>query len=244
MNVVERFRFLHSAWRYRLRSERKELAFVLRMKLEGAVVLDIGANRGIYSYWLHRRVGPRGHVYAFEPQPELGRCLSELRKAFRLNNLTIVPCGLSSEAGVRELKRPRNHWGAASLEHDSFENAETLPIHVTTLDAFAITAALPRIRFIKCDIEGHEYECFRGGERLLLRDRPTILVECADFHLERLRSYLAGFGYSGRFFHRTGTVGLERLPELRSQLHPGYLNFVFEMPENSSVNSRPAHRAA
>ena len=71
MRLFDRLHFLHRAWRYRLRAERDELAFVLSRDLRGATVLDIGANRGIYSYWMHRVVGATGQVIAFEPQPEL-----------------------------------------------------------------------------------------------------------------------------------------------------------------------------
>ena len=59
--------------------------------------------------------------------------------------------------------------------------------------------------FIKCDVEGHELEVFRGAEALLARDKPTLLFECHDDEADRgdLFEYLIGLGYDGYFFYVT-----------------------------------------
>ena len=68
------------------------------------------------SYWLHRQVGPTGTVLAFEPQPELGDYLRDVKRTFGLDRLEIVNCGLSSTSGTLPLVRPRHHWGGGSFE--------------------------------------------------------------------------------------------------------------------------------
>src|SRR5262249_35181753 len=111
MHTLDRLHLLHRAWRYRLRTEKDELAFLMRRKLTGHTVLDIGANRGIYSYWMHKLVGPSGRVIAFEPQPELADYLHDVRGAFRLDRLKVVKAALSSRCGTGTLVRPTGHWG-------------------------------------------------------------------------------------------------------------------------------------
>lgn len=234
MNLGERIHFYHRAWRYRLRTERDELAFVLRSSLQGATVLDIGANRGIYSYWLHRQVGPQGQVIAFEPQPELCTELDKLKRAFRLNRLTIVPTALSSTSGQAELIRPPGHWGGASLHHAQREGMDVLPIAMTTLDAYFAQHPRRPVGFIKCDIEGHELSCLRGGERLLQEDRPTLLLECSDGHFEQVQSYLHGLGYRSYFLHRHRQLPVAELPQWRARLRPHYLNYVFQHEAQSA----------
>lgn len=49
----------------------KELDFLHRWIGPGMVVIDIGANLGVYSLPLRRLVGPEGRVFAYEP--EIGR---------------------------------------------------------------------------------------------------------------------------------------------------------------------------
>ncbi len=160
MHIIEKACFLRRSWRYRLRSERQELAFMRGQHLNGATILDIGANKGIYSYWMHKQIGANGNVIAFEPQPELCRYLNNVKSVFHLKRLTIVNAGLSSSAGRRQLMIPHDHCGGASFEHTkNTDKIYSITINVTTLcNYFAQHEYLRPIRFIKCDIEGHEHE--------------------------------------------------------------------------------------
>ena len=45
-------------------------------------MLDIGANRGIYSIYMSHSAGINGKVIAFEAQPELKEYLLNLPKQF------------------------------------------------------------------------------------------------------------------------------------------------------------------
>ena len=54
-----------------------------------------------------------------------------------------------------------------------------------------------KISFIKCDVEGHEFQVFQGGESVLSEDHPTLLFECYDS--EAADGEL--FGYLERFAH-------------------------------------------
>ena len=232
MNYVARLHFLHRAWRYRLRSEKFGVAFVLNRDLAGKTAVDIGANRGIYSYWLHRQVGPEGRVIAFEPQPELVSDLLDLRDSFHLHRLEVVEMGLSSESGERILRRPRTHWGGASFEGQGEERAdlELITTKVTTLDRFFENHAARPISFIKCDVEGHEYHVFHGGQRLLQEDRPDLLFECHDAAQPQCRvfSYLTTLDYEGYCFFRGGLAPVSDYGSLRPRMHKKALvDFVF-----------------
>ena len=71
----------------------------MRLQLQGATVLDIGANRGIYCFWLTRAVGPSGHVIAFEPQPEMRDGIEHLKRRFNWSNLEVINVALSNPEG-------------------------------------------------------------------------------------------------------------------------------------------------
>lgn len=55
----------------------------------GTTVLDVGANYGIYSYYMSKAAGPPGRLFAFEAQPELGTHLEALKETYHLENLTL-----------------------------------------------------------------------------------------------------------------------------------------------------------
>ena len=231
MRLFDRLHALHRFWRYRLRTERAEIAFLLGRDLRGGTVVDAGANRGSYSYWMHKAVGSQGNVIAFEPQPELTTYLQDLRTSFGLSRLTIVPAGLSSRPEQTQLVRPRNHWGAASLHMTPTESTDIVPITLVTLDDYFANSSLRPIRFLKCDVQGHELEVFLGGERILREDRPELLFEVYDCLMDegRLLSFLEGLGYDG-FFHFEGKLTpISRLAELRPKLprRNKFSNYVF-----------------
>src|SRR5207237_5412454 len=46
-----------------------ELRFVWRLLRPGMTFLDVGAYHGIYAIIAAKRMGPKGHVVAFEPSP-------------------------------------------------------------------------------------------------------------------------------------------------------------------------------
>ena len=48
---------------------------------DGGSLLDVGAHRGVYSFWMHRRFRDLP-VVAFEPQPELVEFLADLKQTF------------------------------------------------------------------------------------------------------------------------------------------------------------------
>lgn len=231
MRLFDRLHALHRFWRYRLRTERTELAFLLGRDLRGHTVVDIGANRGSYSYWMHKAVGAQGNVVAFEPQPELTTYLQDLRTSFRLNRLTIVPAGLSSHSEQTQLVRPKHHWGGASLHIAANESTDIVPITLTTLDDYFANSELRPIRFLKCDVQGHELEVFLGGERVLREDRPELLFEAYDSLIdeERLVCFLEGLGYEGFFFFARRLTPINRLAELRPKLprRAKFYNYVF-----------------
>lgn len=238
MNLYDRLHFLVRAWRYRLRGEKFGISYLRSRDLQNKTVVDIGANRGIYSYWMHRQIGPKGRVIAFEPQPELASYLTDLRRSFGLKQLEIVESGLSSQAGELTLRRPQGHWGGASFDRfqDRVVGIDMIKTPVTTLDSYFANNPSQPVSFIKCDVEGHEYEVFRGAQRILRDDRPDLLFECASKHTPDVPvfTYLMSLGYEGYCFYRDGFAPVSEYRSLFMQLDKRALrDFVFVPQEKS-----------
>ena len=196
---------MHRCWRFRFKSEAPSIRFVRQLDLRGTTMLDIGANRGVYSIYLSRAAGPSGRVIAFEPQPELLPHLETVRRQFGLDNLTIVGKGLSSSSGTLEMRRTEVGSGAATVELiGSGVNApDRFDIPVTTLDDYLEENPDLKVSFVKCDVEGHEVDVFKGGAKLLARDKPVLLFEGYDYELGDgiLDRYLYDLGYEGWFYY-------------------------------------------
>ena len=194
----------HRFWRYRFKSEAPSIRFLRNAPLSGCTLIDVGANKGIYSYYMSRQAGPAGAVLAFEAQPELIPHLEALKASFHLDNLTVVPHGLSSRPGTLTLRRAKAGSGMAGFPHRGDAALEALPVPVTTLDDYLTDteAQLPAVRFVKCDVEGHELDVFKGGQKLLETQGPALMFECHDRAARegRLFAWLVSLGYDGWFF--------------------------------------------
>lgn len=221
LSATHKLRMRHRCWRYRFKSEVHSIQYVLSGAFEDGTLLDIGANRGIYSIYMSRAAGPQGRLIAFEAQPELGEHLHDVRESFGLDNMTIVNKGLSSEPGVLQMRRPKVGAGTASFHASSGEDWESVDIPVIKLDDYVDEHDVRDVSFIKCDVEGHELEVFKGGEMLLRRDHPAILFECHHSEAEKgeLFDYLTRIGYDGYFYHVTPA-------DHRSILHKGRGHYV------------------
>ena len=222
LSFAEKLHMRHRFLRCRFKSEAPSIRFLLEASLEGGTLVDIGANVGVFAYYLSRLAGPSGKVYAFEAQPELGPHLEAVASSFGLDNLTVVNQGLSSQAGVLRMQRSKAGSGQASFHHEAGSGLEAIEIPVTTLDIFFAQMPHEPIRFIKCDVEGHELEVFRGAEGILRQDGPVLLFECHHDQAEQgdLFAFLASAGYGGVFFHVAPADHASLLRRTRGRYQP------------------------
>jgi len=198
----ERMHMRHRRMRYEYKSEKPSLAFLQSLDLRGSTLIDVGANRGVYTWIMSECAGPEGRVYAFEPQPELNEHLESLKLAFGLDNVTVTGQGLSSEPGVLELQRSRVGAGQAGVNLPAGTFDEVLEVPVTTLDSFVAEATRSPIGLIKADVEGHEYYVFKGAEQTLVEHKPILLFELMDHEADRgeMFSLLSDLQYAGWFY--------------------------------------------
>ena len=121
--------------------------------------------------------------------------------------MEIAEIGLSSKQQTLRMRRPVNHWGGASVEKTSLEgDHEEFDTQLTTLDSYFDNDSCRRIGFIKCDVEGHEFDVMEGAVNSIKKGTPKILIECHDASSENCKTFelLEGLNYSGFFFHEGG----------------------------------------
>lgn len=150
-------------------------AHLLRQQIRpGAVVLDVGASIGTFTRLSAQLVGPAGHVYAIEPMPESYRALAAAKRLYRWRNVTTIRAAASDREGEGRMSLPLRGDGAPSYYEARLEpGREGVPVPLVTIDSMA----LPRVDFIKIDVEGHELEVLRGAAKTLACCRPVLLIE-------------------------------------------------------------------
>ena len=208
----------------------------------GDVVLDIGANWGLITDRLAERVGPRGRVVAFEPNPVHAQALRAM--AARHPNVEVHRVALSDAAGSLQLHVPVSPDRAVLREravhamatvapprHRPATEYRTARVEATRLDDVVGDA---RVAFVKCDVEGHELAVLRGADRLLRRSRPTILMEVEQRHqetpIEAIFEFLADRGYTGYVLDDKRLRPLSEFDVRRDQLAFLRPNALFSAP--------------
>jgi len=198
-NFFDTAHFLTRCMRYRVHTEKLQIKTLMQLDLRGATALDIGANKGIYCFWLLRTVGRSGRVVAFEPQPEMAEAIRRIRARFDWANLEVLNVALSDAEGTLNLARDWVGDGAASLEASRHRaGQDTFEVPVTRLDTLS-DDLFAGLKFIKCDVEGHERSVFRGGEETLRRVRPVVQFESTvdDAQTSQIFWFFRDLGYSG-----------------------------------------------
>jgi FkbM family methyltransferase len=182
-----------------------------------AVILDVGAHAGQYTKLL-ARLAPEGFVFAIEPG-SYARTILRLAVSFnRLRNVAILPLALGDRAGLVTLSMPVKRSGSYGfgLTHvgpSERPNSVREIAGMTTLDELAMALPLERLDFIKADIEGYEGALLRGGQAMLRRFKPNLLIEMnaeqlarAGDRLEDAWALLVGLGYAPHRATASGTL--------------------------------------
>ena len=140
----------------------------------GDIVLDAGANVGVFTRKALRAGAAK--VVAIEPGPENVECL---RRNFAAEiaegRVVVYPKGVWDKDDVLRLS-----IDVASSAKDSFlrpiENNQYVEAPLTTIDKMVAELGLPKVDFIKMDIEGAERKAVVGGQNTIARFRPRMAL--------------------------------------------------------------------
>lgn len=153
---------------------------------EGDNCLDIGANEGLHSLIMKKIVGPKGKVYAFEPQPNQFILLAEKKKDGILSiNAAMKDFEGSTKIYYSDEDGASNKYGGSTTLKElepvlpillKSQNIRSASVNCTTISAFCERENLIP-DFIKIDTEGAEAEIIRGGLTIVKNNKPNILFE-------------------------------------------------------------------
>ncbi len=189
------------------------ISFVFRCFLHRqAVVLDIGANVGLYTAITAGVIRTRGRLYAFEGNPHTFALLNRTLYAngvINNPNITIVNKLVSRSTGRGRLNYLDHNLATATMSELSIDAADlkrwdmelrSIEVDMTTIDDF-LADDLP-VDLVKIDVEGHEPYVLMGMERTIERSPSIrIIIEYIDDLLAdtvspaEFAKYINGLGF-------------------------------------------------
>jgi FkbM family methyltransferase len=133
------------------------------------VVLDVGANAGIYSL-AALAIQPDATVHAFEPTPEIAAQLRATAKLNALDTLFVHEVAVLSKDGQATLRRFRGELGTnegMNFISQDVGNSDAERVQAVSLDQFCHDHSIDRVDLLKLDVQGQELSALKGAERLI-----------------------------------------------------------------------------
>jgi len=143
--------------------------FIVDNLKRGDVFVDVGANIGYYTILASRLVGTGGRVFAVEPVPQTVKVLKFNIKLNGLRNVTVVDKVAWNSCCKLKMKIAFGEFGRASFFHNGVE------VDVDAIPLDEVLVNVPKIKLIKIDVEGAEYEVLQGLRRTLTRTEYVVL---------------------------------------------------------------------
>jgi FkbM family methyltransferase len=195
------------------RRERVSLGIWMKLARSANVIIDVGANTGVYSL-VAAAMNPSAAIHGFEP---VARLFARYEDNCRLNGFSISAhrAALSNRAGSGMMRG----WVLENVT-EACPYGDWVPVH--RFDSVFESAGLDSLDLVKVDVEGHEPEVLEGMGALLAKFRPTFLAEVlSDAAGRRLESLVDGLGY---IYFDLDEVRPPRLsPHIHASSHWNYL---------------------
>lgn len=157
--------------------------FCLEAIEPGMTFIDIGAHVGLFTIPIAQRVGERGRVFAFEPNPSNRELLERNLSGNDIDHVRVLPSAVSDAAGTMKLHCSPYNTGDHQLYYTG-RGRDAIDVEVVSLDGF-LEEQGGEVDLVKMDVQGAEAKVIAGMERTIEGNPGIIMViELSPWMLE------------------------------------------------------------
>lgn len=172
---------------------------------DGVVGIDCGANLGVHTVEWSKHMYGWGNVHAFEAQERVYYALAGNLAINNCLNASAYYAAVGAECGQIKIpladsltpasfgsleikQNPNNEFIGQVLDY-SEESMQT--VELRNLDAYG----LPRVDFIKIDVEGMETDVLVGAAETIARCKPAMMIEIIKTDKQKVEQFLSDNQY-------------------------------------------------
>jgi FkbM family methyltransferase len=165
-----------------------------------AVVWDIGANVGLFTFSAAHCAGSGGQVFSFEPDSWL---VQLLRKSAAIQPrtsapVTIIPAAIAEDVSLKTFNIAVRTRSTNFLEGYGGSQtggvAEKQTVLALSLDW--LSQQIPHPDVIKIDVEGAEMQVLKGSLKFFQHKRPILLMEVDGPNTHKVAQFLQTQNYT------------------------------------------------
>ena len=175
-------------------------------------LIDVGASDGIAIKYINK-LKPLNYIYAFEPNKLYYKQLINLKNKFQ--NLRTYCFGLSEKKKVHIVFIPSfkflgkiyymityTFYNLKELKHNlkinfTFKHNIKIKKFKIKLDKFSYFDQ--KIDLVKLDVNGHEFSVIKGLKKLLLKDKPALILEELK-NIDKIEFFLKKYKYKCYYY--------------------------------------------
>jgi FkbM family methyltransferase len=165
--------------------EPSEQAFFAKYLRGDMILVDIGANMGLYTVVSMHHLDAGGRIVAFEPFPASYEILQKNVAANQTDgracprvdvfNLAAAPESARMDLRLNPENRADNRMYRGSYQ-GKLEDWDTLPVEGRPVDDVLAELGIQEVNFVKIDIQGYEQNAISGFRKTLARSQNVILL--------------------------------------------------------------------
>ena len=195
--------------------------FVQSFLKEGDHIVDIGSNLGYFTTQFAEKVKNGGHLYCVEPVQPFQNQLKKLITGKA--NVTLLPYALGEEADKKvTLGIPTEfqklgylRHGTTTLLHGGNRADGTYSFEATMKKGSDLFNDLPKLDYIKCDIEGYETVVFPEMQNIIEKYQPIVQLETWGVQLMAMYDFFKDLGFQAFYLENNQLFPLEGKPQQR-----------------------------
>lgn len=195
--------------------------FVQQLLEDGDIIIDIGSNLGYFTTQFAGKVKYGGHLYCVEPVQPFQKQLKKL--IIGKANITLLPYALGEEndkevtLGIPSQFQKLGYLrhGTTTLLHGGNSADDKYSFQATMKKGSDLFAALPKLDYIKCDIEGYETVVFPEMRSILEKHQPLVQLETWGEQLMTMYRFFKDLNYQAFYLNTNILKPLEGKPQNR-----------------------------
>ena len=161
----------------------------------GDIVMDIGANIGYFTLIMAKGIRENGKVFSFEPEPKNFELLKKNVEINNYSNVILEKKAIGNKTGIAKLylaDRKNNifYSGMHRIFRSDLVSQISNPVSINIIkldDYLQDLKSIKKIRLIKIDVEGAEFDVLKGMSKMLDENKGIKIV--MEFSSENLEDY-------------------------------------------------------